>query len=162
MSETHDNDLAVPVEGWPAESAQRLEKLKRLREQGLNPYPTKFERAAPLAAIVEQYGGKTGEELEAERPDTRVAGRVLLKREMGKASFATLGDGTCLSRYDGYLYSHTTAALSYHSTPVLVEVSLMHKGSLAVGAAPAHTESVMRGLQDIVGQFATRIRDANK
>jgi hypothetical protein len=75
---------------------------------------------------------------------------------------ATLGDGTCLSRYDAYLYSHTTAALSYHSTPVLVEVSLLHKGSLAVGAPTAHTESVMRGLQDIVGQFTTRIRDANK
>jgi hypothetical protein len=52
--------------------------------------------------------------------------------------------------------------LSYHSTPVLVEVSLLHKGSLAVGAPTAHTDSVMRGLQDIVGQFTTRIRDANK
>ncbi|HQZ38157.1 MAG TPA: hypothetical protein PLH72_03865 [Vicinamibacterales bacterium] len=75
---------------------------------------------------------------------------------------ATLDNGTCVSRYDVYLYTHTTAGLSYHPTPVLVDVSLMHKGSLAVGAAPAHAESVMRGLQDIVGQFATRIRDANK
>ena len=75
---------------------------------------------------------------------------------------ATMGDGNCLSRYDAYLYSHTTAGLSYHPTPVLVEVSLMHKGSLAVGAPTAHAGSVMQGLQDIVAQFATRIRDANK
>jgi hypothetical protein len=38
----------------------------------------------------------------------------------------------------------------------------MHKGSLAAGAAAPHAESVMRGLQDYVGQFTTRIRDANK
>ena len=35
---------------------------------------------------------------------------------------ATMGDGNCLSRYDAYVYSHTTAGLSYHPTPVLVEV----------------------------------------
>lgn len=75
---------------------------------------------------------------------------------------ATLGNGMCLSRYDATLYTHTTAGLGYHPTPVLVDVSLMHKGSLAAGASAAHAESVMRGLQDYVGQFTTRIRDANK
>jgi hypothetical protein len=75
---------------------------------------------------------------------------------------ATLGNGMCISRYDATMYTHTTAALGYHPTPVLVEVSLMHKGSLAAGASAAHAESVMRGLQEYVGQFTTRIRDANK
>jgi hypothetical protein len=75
---------------------------------------------------------------------------------------ATLGSGMCISRYDATLYTHTTAALGYHPTPVLVDVSLMHKGSLAAGAPAAHVESVMKGLQDYVGQFTTRIRDANK
>ena len=75
---------------------------------------------------------------------------------------ATLGNGMCISRYDATMYTHTTAALAYHPTPVLVEVSLMHKGSLAAGASAAHAESVMRGLQEYVGQFTTRIRDANK
>lgn len=75
---------------------------------------------------------------------------------------ATLENGMCLSRYDAYLYTHTTAGLSYHPAPVLVDVSLMHKGSLAIGAPAAHAELLMRGLQEIVGQFATRIRDANK
>jgi len=75
---------------------------------------------------------------------------------------ATLGNGMCLSRYDATLYTHTTAGLTYHPTPVLVNVSLMHKGSLAAGASAAHAESVMRGLQEYVGQFTTRIRDANR
>ena len=75
---------------------------------------------------------------------------------------ATLANGLCLSRYDVFLYTHTTAGLEYHPTPVLVDVSLMHKGGLAAGAAAAHAESVMRGLQEYVGQVTTRIRDANK
>jgi hypothetical protein len=75
---------------------------------------------------------------------------------------ATLGNGMCLSRYDATLYTHTTAGLTYHPAPVLVDVSLLHKGSLAAGASAAHAESVMRGLQEYVGQFTTRIRDANR
>ena len=75
---------------------------------------------------------------------------------------ATLASGLCLSRYDVFLYTHTTAGLQYHPSPVLVDVSLMHKGGLAAGAAAAHAESVMRGLQEYVGQLATRVRDANK
>jgi hypothetical protein len=75
---------------------------------------------------------------------------------------ATLANGLCLSRYDVFLYTHTTAALEYRPTPVLVDVSLMHQGGLAAGAAAAHTESVMRGLQEYVGKVTTRIREANK
>jgi hypothetical protein len=75
---------------------------------------------------------------------------------------ATTGNGMCISRYDAFLYSHTTAALSHHPAPVLVDVSLMRKGGLAAGGAAAHAESVMRGLQEYVGQITARIRDANK
>ncbi len=75
---------------------------------------------------------------------------------------ATMANGLCISRYDTYLYSHTTASLQYHDTPVLVDVSLMHKGSLAATASAAHADAVMKGVQEYVGQFATRIRDANK
>lgn len=75
---------------------------------------------------------------------------------------ATLANGLCISRYDVFLYTHTTAGLEYHPIPVLVDVSLMHKGGLAAGAAAAHAESVMRGLQEYVGQVTTRIRDANQ
>ena len=70
--------------------------------------------------------------------------------------------GLCVSRYDAFLYTHTTARLSYQDTPVLVQVSLLHKGGIAGGASAAHAAGVLRGVQEYVDQFSTRIRDANK
>src|SRR5512138_578789 len=84
---------APPVPGWPAESAQRLEKSRALRALGVEVYPTRFERTHRLGEVVAAYGEKTLEELETLAVDVRVAGRVLTKRGHGKASFATLGDG---------------------------------------------------------------------
>jgi hypothetical protein len=75
---------------------------------------------------------------------------------------SNLSNGLCVSRYDTFLYTHTTAKLSYHETPVLVQVSLLHKGGIAGGAPAAHAEGVLRGVQEYVDQFSTRIRDANK
>jgi hypothetical protein len=74
----------------------------------------------------------------------------------------SLSTGLCVSRYDAFLYSHTTAKLSYQQTPVLVQVSLLHKGGIAGGASAAHAEGVLRGVQEYVDQFSTRIRNANK
>jgi len=75
---------------------------------------------------------------------------------------SSLSNGLCVSRYDAFLYTHTTAKLSYQETPVLVQVSLLHKGGIAGGASANHGAAVLRGLQEYVAQFATRIRDANK
>src|SRR5205823_10645115 len=74
----------------------------------------------------------------------------------------SLSTGLCVSRYDAFLYTHTTAKLEYQATPVLLQVSLLHKGGLAGGASAAHAEAVLRGVQEYVDQFSTRIRDANK
>ena len=75
---------------------------------------------------------------------------------------SSLSTGLCVSRYDAFLYTHTTAKLSYQETPVLVQVSLLHKGGIAGGASATHGAAVLRGLQEYVEQFATRIHDANK
>ena len=75
---------------------------------------------------------------------------------------ARLSTGLCVSRYDAYLYTHTTARLSYQQTPVLVQVSLLHKGGITGGAPAAHAAEVLRGVQEFVDQFSARIRDANK
>ena len=74
----------------------------------------------------------------------------------------SLPNGLCVSRYDAFLYTHTTARLSYQQTPVLVLVSLLHEGAMAGGASAAHAEAVLRGVQDYVDEFSTRIRGANK
>ncbi len=77
-------------------------------------------------------------------------------------STATVSNGLCVSRYDVYLTTHTMAKLSYQDRPVLVEVTLMHKGSLAGGQAQAHADNVMKGVLDDVDEIAGRIREANR
>lgn len=70
---------------------QRREKLAALREQG-SAFPNDFVRehkAADLHAAYEQYDK---EWFESNAVKVSVAGRVMLRRMMGKASFATLSD----------------------------------------------------------------------
>src|SRR5262245_556192 len=74
----------------------------------------------------------------------------------------SLATGTCVSRYDAFLYTHATSKLSYHERPVLVQVSLMHRGGIGASAVAAHGASVLRGLEGYVDVFVTQIRDANK
>ena len=39
-------------------------------------------------------------------------------------------NGTCVSRYDAFLYTHATAKLAHTTMPVLVQVSLLHDGGI--------------------------------
>jgi lysyl-tRNA synthetase, class II len=71
--------------------AERREKLKALRAQG-NPYPNDFERRDYAGKIVAQYGSLERDALEQQQVSVTVAGRMMLKRVMGRASFATLQD----------------------------------------------------------------------
>jgi hypothetical protein len=71
-------------------------------------------------------------------------------------------NGLCVSRYDAFLYTHTTATLSYQTKPVLVQVELMHKGSMTGSALTSHAGGVLRALLEYVDQFAVRIGNANK
>ena len=103
----------APVPGWPAESAQRLEKARALRDLGVAIYPTRFERTHRLGEVVAAYGEKSLEELEALAVDVRVAGRVLTKRGHGKASFATLGDGE--TRLQVYVRSDDVGEAGYRA-----------------------------------------------
>jgi hypothetical protein len=73
-----------------------------------------------------------------------------------------LSNGLCVSRYDAFLYTHATANLSYRDQPVLVQVSLMHRGGIGSSAPSAHAAAVTRGLETYVDLFITQIRDANK
>jgi hypothetical protein len=73
-----------------------------------------------------------------------------------------VSNGTCVSRYDAFLYTHATATLSYRDRPVLVQVSLMHRGGIGASAPTAHAAAVVRGLEQYVDLFVTQINDANK
>jgi lysyl-tRNA synthetase class 2 len=71
--------------------AERRAKLRALRERG-QAYPNDFHRDALAGALHEAHDGKTNEAMEAAPVAVAVAGRMMLKRVMGKASFATLQD----------------------------------------------------------------------
>ena len=73
--------------------AERRAKLAALRAQG-QPFPNDFRRDALAADLHAQHGAKTNEELEPLGIRVAVAGRMMLKRVMGKASFATIQDMT--------------------------------------------------------------------
>ncbi len=71
--------------------AQRRERLAALREQG-NPFPNDFRRDALAADLIEAHGERDADELEALGQRVRVAGRMMSRRVMGKASFAHIQD----------------------------------------------------------------------
>ncbi len=73
--------------------AERRAKLARLREEGVA-FPNDFVPAHRAAALAEHYGFKTREQLEQENVEVTLAGRIVLKRVQGKASFATIQDST--------------------------------------------------------------------
>jgi lysyl-tRNA synthetase class 2 len=71
----------------------RRAHLDELRRLGVEIYPRRFDPLATIDDVVAAHGGRTGEALEAERPATRVAGRILAIRSFGKANFLALSDG---------------------------------------------------------------------
>ena len=71
--------------------AERRAKLAEQRGKG-NAFPNDFRRADLVADLHRTHDGRTNEELEPAGVRVCVAGRMMLKRVMGKASFATLQD----------------------------------------------------------------------
>ncbi len=71
--------------------AQRRAKLARLRARG-NAFPVDFRRNVMAGELHAEYGHKDNAELEAEPRRVRVAGRMMRRRIMGKASFVHLQD----------------------------------------------------------------------
>lgn len=73
------------------QQALRREKLHALREKG-NAYPNDFHRDSLAADIHQAYDNKTKEELVEIGQRVKVAGRMMTRRIMGKASFISLQD----------------------------------------------------------------------
>ncbi|MBM2829639.1 MAG: lysyl-tRNA synthetase [Gammaproteobacteria bacterium] len=81
MTDNNDNDLI----------AQRRNQLKALREKG-NAYPNNFRRDVLATDLHAHYSGKDHDALEDQPVRVKVAGRMMTRRVMGKASFAHLQD----------------------------------------------------------------------
>lgn len=78
MSDTLHQDLNEHMQ-------VRLEKLKNLQDKGLNPFGAPFPRSHYTSDILDKF-----EELNGQ--DVVIAGRIMSKRDMGKAAFAHLQD----------------------------------------------------------------------
>lgn len=71
--------------------AQRREKLAELREQG-NAFPNDFRRNVMNAELSSEYADWSAEQLAESPRRVSIAGRMMTKRVMGKASFANIRD----------------------------------------------------------------------
>jgi lysyl-tRNA synthetase, class II len=74
--------------------AERREKLAALRRQVAVPFPNDFKPRDRAADLLREHGNASNEQLESLDLKVSVAGRLMLKRVMGKASFCTLQDAT--------------------------------------------------------------------
>ncbi|MDH4290955.1 MAG: OB-fold nucleic acid binding domain-containing protein, partial [Aquincola sp.] len=90
-----DEQQPSPAAGEPADEnhliAERKAKLERLRGKG-PAFPNDFRRDASADELHTGYGDRTGEWLDAHPTRVTVAGRMMAKRIMGKASFAKIAD----------------------------------------------------------------------
>lgn len=88
-----DNNTPIAPQDENQLIAERREKLKSIRAQGIA-FPNDFKPADRAQPLLDAHGAKEPEQLAAEGTLASVAGRMMLKRVMGKASFATLQDAT--------------------------------------------------------------------
>jgi lysyl-tRNA synthetase class 2 len=143
MSDEREQAGTAPVPGWPAESAQRLEKARALEALGVGAYPTRFERSHTLGEVVASHGRHTLEQLEQLAPRVRVAGRVLTRRGQGKATFLTITDGA--TRLQLYLRADEVGEQAYRV------LKLVDQGDF-VGAAG-------RVMRTRMGELSVQVRE---
>jgi lysyl-tRNA synthetase class 2 len=86
-------DLAVSHTDENHIMAERRQKLAQLRSEGIA-YPNDFRRTHFAADLQADYGQVEPEGLKAQAIEVAIVGRMMLKRVMGKASFATLQDSS--------------------------------------------------------------------
>ena len=120
---------------------ERREKLKALRAEGVA-FPNDFRPKHRMGELAASYGALDKPALEAQNVRVSVAGRMMLKRVMGKASFATLQDGS--GRLQVYISNDVTGAEAHDQLKrwdlgdiVAVEGTLFktNKGELTVHAS---------------------------
>lgn len=72
----------------------RMAKMDELRDKGIDPFGHRYEVTHHASEVLSFGEGKSKEELEEQNLHVRVAGRLMIRRGHGKASFAVLQDRT--------------------------------------------------------------------
>src|SRR5690349_5875933 len=107
-----DNDDKTPPADENQIIGERRAKLRALRESG-QAYANDFRRDALAADLHASFDGEDNTILEPKEITVAVAGRMMLKRVMGKASFATLQDMS--GRIQLYLNNDVTGAEAHEA-----------------------------------------------
>lgn len=84
-------NLSTETEKLNEQLLQRKQKLNQLRQKS-NAFPNDFKREDLAAKIHEDFDAIDAEELEATNKHVKVAGRIMMRRLMGKASFVHIQD----------------------------------------------------------------------
>jgi lysyl-tRNA synthetase class 2 len=71
---------------------QRAKRTRDIEALGFRPYGQRFDFTHSVPEILATQNAKTGEQLDAEKPRVKIAGRIQTLRRMGKAGFLHLGE----------------------------------------------------------------------
>ena len=131
---------------------QRLDKLNKLRDEGLAPYPNGLICKDTAREIFEKFESRSGEELEKNKTTVQLAGRAMFLRSFGKAAFVKIKDRSgriqvyvkkgevsdqeydWFSKYfevgdflwvEGYLFRTKTGELSIHALKIRLAVKAL-------------------------------------
>ncbi|HLH60365.1 MAG TPA: lysine--tRNA ligase [Ktedonobacteraceae bacterium] len=99
----------------------RLQRLRELRERGINPYPNRVERTHTVAEVLQYF-----DEWQGPEGSFTLAGRLRSMRDQGKITFAHIEDGT--GRIQVFFRINDIGEEAYHTLKLLdvgdfVEVS---------------------------------------
>jgi len=154
---------------------QREKTLQELRDQGVNPYPNDFRVLHTTQEVVEQFAGKTPEEIQGSGSIFVIAGRVISLRDFGKSTFIHLQDRK--GRIQVYLRKDKLGADTYQLVKKMVDMGdflgiagtafVTHSGELTLLADECRLLSKSlrplpekwHGLQDIELRYRQRYLD---
>ena len=153
---------------------QRIARIAQIEALGFAPYGHRFDFTHTIPTVLASFSAKTAEELEAERVDVKVAGRIMTVRRMGKAGFAHIQqDGERMQIYvrkdavpendyelfqlldigditgvEGYLFRTRTGELSIHATKLHFMAKTLHS-----------MPEKFHGLEDVETRYRQRYLD---
>jgi lysyl-tRNA synthetase class 2 len=154
---------------------QRIKKLQDLRDQGINPYPNDFRVQHTTQELIDQFAGKTPEEVQESGAVFVIAGRVMSMRDFGKSTFIHLQDRK--GRIQVYLRKDKLGADTYQMVKKMVDMGdflgitgtafVTHSGELTIlaDACSLLSKSLQplpekwHGLQDIELRYRQRYLD---
>ncbi len=150
--------------------ATRLEKLQKLKEKGINPYPISTNQEYSNATIIERF-----DELAAQKKVVTVVGRVMSLRPHGGLIFVTFDDGTApfqallkkdeMEATDFDLFSETVDGADFVELTGELFVTKRNEKTVAVkkwrmlSKALRQLPEKWHGLQDVEERFRHRYLD---